>query len=143
MLEFSLYHKFLRISSVSLATVLLFQSGVMIPATALLSRQTEVYLASVVGVYASVSPTELNQITAGLTAKELALAEREKNVSAREIQIGISDHGSIFNQNKTTFILGSLLFVILVLIILNYALDYWRFRHTVVDQKNSLLISDS
>lgn len=117
-----------------MAFVLAFQSGLFTESTARLAEHTQVYLASsIVGVSASVQPTELNSITAGLTAKELALAQREKSVTDREINAGISN-GTFGSQNQTTFILGGMLFIILVLLILNYALDYLRYRNQLLTQ---------
>lgn len=133
MLEYTLYHKFLRISGLVLAFVLAFQSGLFSPTTARMTANTQHYLASsVVGVYAQVDPTELNSITAGLTAKEYALAQREKALNERDINVGLNN-GSL-NDSKTTFVLGVMLFIILVLLVLNYALDYLRYKNQMLVQ---------
>lgn len=123
-MEYSLYHKLLRISSVVLAAALVFQSGMFSNATALMSLQTQTYLANSVGVFVGVAPTELNTITAGLTAKELALDAREKNIKQREIDVGID--GGAETRDMTTFVLGLVLFIVVLLLVLNYALDYLR-----------------
>lgn len=127
MLEFSLYHKILRISGVVLALVLLFQGGLVSNTTALMSLQTQSYLANSIGVFAAVEPTELNTITAGLTAKELALDKREASLREREINVGIDTSGQA-TKDKTTFILGLTLFIVLLLTVLNYVLDYLRYH---------------
>lgn len=126
MLEFTTYHKLLRVSSLTFAVVLSFQSGLFSGVTAELAQNTQQYLASAVGIYAGVAPTDLNQITAGLTERELALATREDAIAAREIDIGLQPGG--ISQSTTTFMLATVLFILLVLILLNYALDYIRAR---------------
>ena len=126
MLEFTTYHKLLRVCSLTLAVILTFQSGIFSSVTAQFAENTQIYLANSVGVYAGVDPTELNQITAGLTERELALALREEAVSEREIDVGIKSGG--ISQSTTTFMLATVLFILLVLILLNYALDYIRNR---------------
>jgi hypothetical protein len=126
MMEFTLYHKLLRVSSVVLATVLVFQSGLYSNTTAIMATQTQSYLANSVGVFVGVEPTELNTITAGLTAKELALNAREQELQQREIAVGIDQGGA--TRDVTTFILGLVLFIVVLLLVLNYALDYLRYR---------------
>jgi len=128
MLEHSTYHKLLRISCAVVAAVLLFQSGVVSETTAKLSLQTQQYVANAVAVSVGVEPTELNQLTANLTKRELALAQREKDLQAREISIGIAPGGAMISQATTTFVLAIVLFILLVLVILNYVLDFLRAR---------------
>lgn len=123
-LEQSLYHKTLRVLAVVVAFVLLFESGLLIEATADLSDTTHRYVANVVGVGASVQRTELNSLSAELTEQRLLLDQREAALNAREIEIGLNE-----NRNRSdwsTYITASILFVLLVLIVLNYALDYLR-----------------
>ena len=126
MLEFTIYHKILRISAVVLAVTLVFQSGMVSQTTALMTLSTQSYLANVVGVSVGVAPTELNTITAGLTAKELALDARDRSLTEREIAIGLN--GQSGTQDKTTFIMGLTLFMVVLLLVLNYTLDYIRAR---------------
>ena len=127
-LEHTVYHKILRIALVVMACVLVFESGLMSDATAHLSDTTEQYLANVVGVSVGVAPTELNQITAALTEKEQQLAAREAAIAQREREIDVSiSHGTNGASVDTgTFILSSILFILLVLIVLNYVLDFIR-----------------
>ena len=127
MMEFTLYHKLLRISSVVLAAALVFQSGLLSNTTALMATQTQSYLANSVGVFVGVEATELNTITAGLTAKELALDAREQELKQREIAVGI-DQGNGSTKDVTTFVMGLVLFIVVLLLVLNYALDYFRYR---------------
>jgi hypothetical protein len=132
MLEFSTYHKILRISSLSLAFVLLFQSGIISQTTANLTSNTQTYLANVVGVTVGVAPTELNQVTAELTKKSTELSAREEALREREIAVGLSSEQSS-SQNRSTFILGTILFILLILIVLNYTLDFVRARYPVTE----------
>jgi hypothetical protein len=118
------YHRVLRVASVVCAIALLFESGIISPITRQLSVDTHQYLANAVGVGASVDPTELNTLTAELTKQRLALKDREQNIAEREIEIGLSA-GERVNETST-YVLSGLLFILLVLIILNYTLDYLR-----------------
>lgn len=120
------YHRSLRIGAVVLALMLVFQSGLVSDATQDMAGETQRYLANVIGVGASVAPTELNQITAELTARERELDAREAALADREIEVGLSEPRGIVDSETTTYILASILFILLVLILLNYVLDYLR-----------------
>jgi len=132
MMEFTLYHKLLRVSSVVLATMLVFQSGLYSSTTAIMATQTQSYLANSVGVFVGVEPTELNTITAGLTEQKLVLDARENELRQREIAVGIDQGGA--TRDMTTFILGLVLFIVVLLLVLNYALDYLRYRENKMRQ---------
>ena len=69
-------------------------------------------------------PNDLNQITAELTAQKQSLADREASLSEREIAVGLNTGKK--DSDFTTFILSAVLFIMLVLILLNYVLDYMR-----------------
>ena len=126
----SLYHRCLRVAGVILAGVLLFDSGLLIPVTRELSDQTGKHVASVIGVGAAVEPTELNTLTAELTKQKQALDKREAALSEREIAVGLSSDVSPANQSGfSTYILSALLFVIVLLLILNYVMDFLREQH--------------
>ena len=133
-----MYHKLLRISSVVLAVALVFQAGLVSNATAIMATQTQSYLANSVGVFVGVEPTELNTITAGLTAKEFALDARERELAQREIAVGI-DQGGGATKDMTTFVLGLVLFIVLLLLVLNYALDYLRYRESKLSRTEALV----
>lgn len=120
------YHRFLRVATVVCALVLVFESGLISETTAELSRNTNRYLANAIGMSASVQPTELNQLTSELTARQRELDDREARLREREIEVGIEDGG--LGSEKTTYILAGILFVLLVLILLNYTLDYLRLK---------------
>lgn len=122
----SKYHKVLRVSAVVCTMMLLFESGLVHDSTRQLSIGTHEYLANAVGATASIDPTELNTLTAELTAQKLALQQRETSLREREIEIGLLP-GESANQ-KTTYILAGVLFLLLILIVLNYTLDYLRLR---------------
>lgn len=116
----SMYHRVLRVSALTCALVLLFESGLVHQSTAILSQNTHQYLANAVGVGASVEPTELNMVTAELTAAKMELARE------REINVGLKEGGE--GSQKTIYILSGILFILLILIVLNYTLDYLRYR---------------
>lgn len=121
------YHRVLRVTAVVFALVLLFESGLVSESTERLALQTNMYLANAVGMYASVAPTELNTYTAELTKRERELDNREAALREREIAIGLSTD-SAPRTDTTTYVLASILFILLVLILLNYVLDYLRAR---------------
>ena len=141
MLEFTIYHKILRIAGVVLAITLVFQSGMISNTTALMTASTQSYLANVVGVNVGVAPTELNTLTAGLTAKELALDARDRALTEREIAIGLN--GQAGTQDATTFIMGLTLFMVVLLLVLNYALDYLRARQLQISQENEMRVNNT
>lgn len=126
LLENTSYHRILRIASLVCAFVLVFESGLISESTARISKGTHAYLANAVGMSAAVQPTELNKYTAQLTAKERELEAREAALNAREIDIGLNGGG--VTNDTATYILSSILFILLVLILLNYILDYLRLK---------------
>lgn len=131
----STYHSLLRIGALTLAVVLLFDSGLLSPVTSQISQNTQQYLASAIGMQASVAPTELNQMTAELTQRDRMLTQREGEIVAREIAVGLEEKGSS-SVDYSSYILSILLFIILVLIVLNYALDYIRARERIIQNSN-------
>lgn len=120
-MELSVYHSLLRVAALTTACALLFVSGVVHPISSQLTIQTEQYVAAVIGASAAVEPTELNQITLALTELEA----REANLRERELAVGIAEQGQS-TVDVSSFILSALLFVLLVLIVLNYILDFLR-----------------
>lgn len=118
-MEQSLYHILLRTSALTLSLVLLFVSGVFSPVTQQLSQDTGMYLASTIGIQASVPVTEINTLSAQLEQRNVELSQREVAVTLKENES---------STDTTTFILSVVLFVLLVLIILNYVLDFMRGR---------------
>jgi ABC-type Na+ efflux pump permease subunit len=109
---------------------LVFESGILSESTAVLSQNTHSYLANAVGMSAGVAPTELNQYTAQLTQKERELAAREASLEEREIAVNLSTAPNSSSNDRATYILSGILFILLVLILLNYALDYLRRKET-------------
>lgn len=129
MKQFSTYHRILRVAVAVFALVLVFQSGIITQSTARIASGTHAYLANAIGMSASVEPTELNQYTAALTEKERELEAREAALKEREVSVTLSEgQGLPAQSNSATYILASILFILLVLILLNYALDYVRAR---------------
>ena len=128
MSQHSWYHITLRVVAATLGAAVLFSSGVVSPLTADLANQAQHYLATAVGVDASVAPNELNTITARLTERELD--EREAALEQRQIDVGLNQGaaGSTNSPDYSTYIMSSVLFILLVLIVLNYALDFARSR---------------
>ncbi len=140
-MQHSLYHSLLRVATASLALVLLFDSGFVLPVTKELSNNTQLYLGNVVGVSAGVEATELSLMTAELTKKEQELITREQEIKEREIKLDNNPLGSQ-SSDTSTFVLSVILFILLTLIVLNYALDFVRanknqFKYTKDYAQNS------
>ena len=123
-LEDTIYHSILRVSAVVLAAVLLFESGLLSDSTAALSQNTHRYLAQSVNMSASVQPTDLNQVTAALTEQQTLLDAREAALREREIAVELNQGG--VQNDKATFAIAVMLFILLGLILTNYVLDYVR-----------------
>lgn len=131
----SLYHAVLRVTALTLALVLLFDSGLLSDSTAQISQNTQSYIATAIGMRASVAPTELNQYTAELTARDRVLTQRESDVAAREIAVDLKDSSK--RPDYSTYIISVLLFIILVLMVLNYVLDYLRAKEFLSRRRNA------
>ncbi len=125
-MEDSLYRILLRVSALTLAFVLLFESGVLSPFTHQLAQNAGLYVANTIGMSAAVQPNEYNTITAELTKMRTDLDARERALAEREIAVDVGGSGS--SNDLSTFVLSGLLFILLTLIILNYILDYIRSR---------------
>jgi len=126
-LEHSAYHSVLRIAAATLALTLLFVSGAVSPVTQNLTLTTENYLANAVGASAGVAPTELNTITAALTEQQTTLDARAAELNERALALGMTDTDtsrSTWQAEYTTLINSLLLFIVLVLLVLNYVLDF-------------------
>lgn len=132
-MEQSRYHKLLRVGMVVVAIVLVFDGGFVLPVSKQLSDGTIQYLANTIGIFASVPQNEINVITAELTARERALDEREAALSEREIGPRSFEDTTDISQ----YILSTILFILTVLIVLNYAMDYLRVRNSYHERKGT------
>lgn len=126
-----IYRSVLRVSAVVVAVVLVFQSGLIDERTVVLFDETSTQMSAMVGASASVQTTELNTITAELTQQQNLLAQREQTIAEREIELGI-DAGAATPDQTVTYILASILFIQLLLIVLNYGLDHLRAKEQYV-----------
>lgn len=126
MMQSSIYHVVLRVSAVVTACVLLFDGGFVAPITKQLSEHTTHYVAQSVGLFAAVEPNEINTYTAALTAKERELEQREAAVAEREI----ANRGFAASDTRDTspYVLSTILFILTVLMVINYVLDWSRAR---------------
>ena len=125
MVTVSRYHKFLRTAALALAFVLVFESGLLSTRTGELSKNAERFMASAVGINASVAPNEVNTLVVQLQERELMLDARERDINAR------ASDGSGSNPFGSTYVLSAILFILLTLIVLNYILDFVRTRRTL------------
>lgn len=109
--------------------ILIFDGGFISPVTKQLSDNTLQYLANAISgsaVSLSVEPTPLNEVTAELTARTKELDEREAALGEQEIEARNFNTGN--ETDYSTYILSTVLFVLTVLIVLNYAMDWARSR---------------
>ena len=81
-------------------------------------------------MYARVEPNEFNVITAELTKRENELAQREVSFAEREIA---SRSFSQTSNDISTYVLSSILFMLTVLIAINYVLDWSRQRKMIYE----------
>lgn len=126
-LQHSAYHSVLRIAAATLALTLVFVSGLISPITQELTLTTESYLATAVGASAAVEPTDLNTVTAALTEQQTALDQRAAELTERELALGLTagDRDRLgWQAEYTTLVNSVLLFIVLVLLVLNYVLDF-------------------
>ncbi len=125
-MQVSRYHSLLRISALTTALVLLFDGGFIVPVTKEFADITITHVASVgSSVLASVPPNEINTLTAQIAEQERLLdareaALREREISAREYGGGEVDY--------STYIISTILFILTVLLVLNYAMDWSRLK---------------
>lgn len=131
-LEHTNYHRSLRVASVVFALMLVFQSGLVSESTHQYSVETERYLANAIGMTAAVEPNGINEITAELTRRQNELEAREAALREREITVDLATDSA--PGDTTTYLLASILFILLVLILLNYTLDYLRFKEARTEQ---------
>jgi hypothetical protein len=123
-----MYHRSLRVSLVVVAFVLLFDGGFVSPVTKVFSENTYMYLANAVGVFAGVQPNELNILTTQITERTQELDARERALKEREI--AARDFGTT-ESDYSVYILSLILFILTILIITNYFLDWRRSRMTL------------
>lgn len=122
-----LYRSILRVFTVVTAFVLVFQSGLFDERTAIVfSQASDSLYASAVGASASVRPTEISLITAELTKQKQLLASREEVIAEREIELGLAQGSTQSETETVTYLLAAILLIQLILLVLNYALDYLR-----------------
>lgn len=127
-LRYSIYHSALRVSVLVFAILLIFDSGLITDKSKFLSISTQQYLANAVSVQVGVAPTEVNQLTARITELEGELAVKE-----RLIAVNLTENTSA-TMDKSTLVLSIIVFILLVLILLNYALDFVRMRKMTILQ---------
>ncbi len=84
------------------------------------------YLSSVgAGMFASVPPNEINTLTAQIAEQQRTLDAREAALREREIATRDYDTSS---PDYSTYILSIILFILTLLIVFNYVMDWNRVR---------------
>lgn len=117
------YHKTLRVGVLFFACILSIQSTLFF-GNENIAKDMEVYMATVIGIGASVSPTEINTLTAEITKQKLELEARERVLRENET---MATRGG-FTFDVMDFILSGILLLLLTLIVLNYVFDFIRAR---------------
>ena len=119
------YRSFLRIAVVVVMVVLLFDGGFLSPITKELSDNTILYIGSVgAGMFASVPPNEINSLSAQISERGRELDAREAALNEREIQA----RSYPTDTDYSTYILSSIVFILTVLIVLNFGMDWMRVK---------------
>lgn len=109
------------------AFLLIFDSGILAPITKQLADNTYSYLAAAgASMSANVPENEYNAFTAQLTEEQRRLDAREQALNEREI--AARSYGEGDATDYSTYILSVLLFIIVVLLVLNYVMDWQRAR---------------
>lgn len=117
------YHKTLRTGVLFFACILSIQSTLFF-GNENLARDMEVYMATVIGVGVSVSPTDINTLTAEITKQKLELEARERVLRENETVASRGD----FTFDMMDFVLSGILLLLLTLVVLNYVFDFIRAR---------------
>lgn len=129
-----MYHRFLRVSLLVMTAVLVFDSGILFPATKQLSDNTILYLASVgSSVGASVPPNEINSLSAQIAEQQKVLDQREADLNEREIKARV--FGEKNETDYSLYSISAILFIIIVLLMINYTLDFRRVRKYQYENK--------
>jgi hypothetical protein len=132
-MQVSRYHKFLRVSLLLTAVTLLFDGGFVFPITEQLSDNTLSYLAGArASVLATVPENEINTLTAQISERQRELDLRE--AALREREIATRNFGGESPVDYSTYILSTILFILTVLIVLNYAMDWTRVRKSTYEE---------
>ncbi|MFN3188586.1 MAG: hypothetical protein ACK42D_03555 [Candidatus Paceibacteria bacterium] len=109
----SWYHSILRISVLLFALALVFESGILSPATKTFSHITGQQFAT--AIHATIDTATYDE--SGVLAPEV-----------QSQQISQANTASTQPLSRSTFLLSTLVFILLLLIVLNYILDYLRNR---------------
>lgn len=120
----SLYLSMLRVSLLTTAVVLVFDSGIVSPVTKQLSDNTLLYLAQTASVVARVEQTEINTLSEDLRKRSEELDAKEAALRTIEART----YGASTEPDYSTYILSLILFILTLLIVLNYILDWHRVR---------------
>ncbi len=123
-MEGHLYRSVLRVSMLVTTSLLVFDSGILFPLTKQISSDTQRYVAEVVSVGARIDQNEVNTLSEELRKRDEELDQREANL--RTIEARTFGDGS--TPDYSTYILSFLLFVLTVLVLFNYILDWRRAR---------------
>jgi len=139
LLEFSQYHKVLRVLCVVVATVLIFDSGLLVPTTARFSDHTQQYLASAIGVSVGVPENDVNRLTTRIAELELALDAQSRVSGDRELALGLQTAPA--GSQTSVYVLSGILFILLLLIVLNYVLDFYRSRRLYGESRQQSIVA--
>ena len=124
------YHSFLRVLMVVTAIAVLFDGGFLFPITKQFSDTTVEYVASVgAGMFASVPQNEINTLSGQIAERQRELDAREASLNEREISarsFGADDS----TTDYSTYILSVILFILSVLLVLNYIMDWVRVKQS-------------
>jgi hypothetical protein len=124
-MQSSLYESLLRVSLLTTAIVLVFDSGLVSPVTKHLSDNTVLYLAQTASVVAQVEKNEVNTLSEELRKRDEELDEREAQLRTIEARI----YGDGETVDYSTYVLSLILLILTVLVLMNYVLDWKRVQN--------------
>lgn len=126
LLRYSIYHSVLRISVLVFAILLVFDSGLVSPQSNVLSISTQQYLANTISSQVGTVSVKNDEHIAIITKTD-EMVSGKGNFTTISLSEDIPQV-----MNKSTLILSSIVFTLLLLILINYVVDCIRTRKMIV-----------
>ena len=126
LLRYSIYHSVLRISVLFFAILLVFDSGLVSSQSNVLSISTQQYLANTISSQVGTVSVKNDEHIAIITKTD-EMVSGKGNFTTISLSEDIPQV-----MNKSTLILSSIVFTLLLLILINYVVDCIRTRKMIV-----------
>lgn len=128
----SVYHKVLRVSALTVALMLVFESGMCSPVSKQFADNTIIMLASASTQVGIMNFSSNLNVAATLTARQNVIDTTNGNLSERSAPTRISVETE---SGYPTYVLSTILFLLVLLILMNYLFD-WRRAHVYVTSRS-------